>query len=113
LLALEQRHVIEATEERHPPHFHVAVLNQLPEQHANQLASATIQRPTNPAIPQRVQSAAGVVAEPIKGGSTYRVRAGDNLWTIAQRLNTTTKEIQTLNKLGTTHLRVGQQLKLP
>ena len=112
LLALEQAHVIEATEERHPPHFHVAVLNQLPERHAAQLANATITPPTQAPGSQRVQSAAGTVAEPVKGGS-YRVRAGDNLWSIAQRFNTTTKEIQTLNKLGTTHLHVGQELKLP
>lgn len=31
LLALENEHVIEATEEQHPAHFHVAVLHQLPE----------------------------------------------------------------------------------
>jgi len=31
LLDLESRHVVEATEERHPVHFHVAVLHQDPE----------------------------------------------------------------------------------
>jgi hypothetical protein len=119
LLALEDRHVIEATEERHPPHFHVAVLNQLPERRpATQLASATIPTPSKvgggpPAPPAPpAQTAAGEVAGPTRG-STYRVRAGDNLWTIAQRLNTTTDEIRSLNHLGTTRLRVGQQLKLP
>ena len=112
LLSLEQRHVIEATEERHPPHFHVAVLNQLPERRAAQLASATLSKPLPGAPTGRVQAASGEVAGPTKG-STYRVRAGDNLWVIAQRLHTTTKEIQNLNNLGTTRLRVGQQLKLP
>ncbi len=33
LVQLEGTRVIEATEERHPPHFHVAVLRQKPEQH--------------------------------------------------------------------------------
>lgn len=116
LLVLEQRHVIEATEERHPPHFHVAVLNQLPERRAGQLASATVPPPPKPNVPQRVQAASGEIAGPATGaaaGTTYRVRAGDNLWVIAQRLNTTTKKLQTINQLGTSRLRVGQQLKLP
>jgi len=42
LIALEDRHVIEATEERHPVHFHVAVLQQAPERPRRAiLASAT------------------------------------------------------------------------
>lgn len=117
LLALEQRHVIEATEERRPPHFHVAVLNQYPERHAAQLASTANQRSAQPksvaapTAPGRAESAAGELA--LKHGSTYRVRAGDNLWTIAQRLGTTPKDIQRANRLKTSRLRVGQTLKLP
>jgi LysM repeat protein len=113
LMALEQRHVIEATEERHPPHFHVAVLNQAPERPITQLASATVQRAPQVNSAEHEQTASGQVAGRVTGPSTYRVRAGDNLWTIAQRLNTTPKKLQTLNKLGTTRLRVGQRLKLP
>ncbi len=38
LVDLEDANVIEATEERHPPHFHVAVLRQKPEQHIQMAA---------------------------------------------------------------------------
>jgi membrane-bound lytic murein transglycosylase D len=43
---------------------------------------------------------------------TYRVRAGDNLWTIAERHNTTTDQLKKLNNLRTTRLKVGQELKI-
>jgi membrane-bound lytic murein transglycosylase D len=42
----------------------------------------------------------------------YRVSAGDSLWLIARRFNTTTKEIQRLNQLKSTRLYVGQLLKI-
>jgi hypothetical protein len=106
LLALEQRRVIEATEERHPPHFHVAVLDQEPERHSSQLASASAQRAAPGA-----RVAAGDVAG--RSGSAYRVRAGDNLSTIARRFGTNVDAIKTRNGLHTTRLRVGQQLTLP
>ena len=121
LLALEGRGVIEATEERHPPHFHVAVLRPSPvgTQIIASAASALSNKP-----PARVATSEGEVSPPSQpkpapdsakagSGSTYTVRAGDNLWTIARKHGTTTKTIQELNDLGTTRLRVGQQLKLP
>jgi len=43
----------------------------------------------------------------------YVVRRGDSLWEIANSFNTTTKAIQTLNKLRSTTLRIGQVLLLP
>lgn len=112
LLVLERRHVIEATEERRPPHFHVAVLDQEPERHATQLASATGARgsaPTRSAADAQVAS--GDVGA--RHGSSYRVRAGDNLWTIAQRFDTTVEAIKKKNRLRTSRLRVGQKLTLP
>jgi len=45
--------------------------------------------------------------------SNHVVRSGDSLWIIAKRYGTTTKKIQELNNLATTHLYIGQVLKLP
>lgn len=45
--------------------------------------------------------------------TTYTVKSGDSLWIIAKRFGTTTKEIQELNNLLTTRLRIGQVLKVP
>ena len=45
--------------------------------------------------------------------STHVVKSGDSLWIIAKRYGTTTKKIQDLNSLPTTHLHIGQVLKIP
>ncbi len=45
--------------------------------------------------------------------STHVVKSGDSLWIIAKRYGTTTKKIQDLNSLPTTHLHVGQVLEIP
>jgi membrane-bound lytic murein transglycosylase D len=45
--------------------------------------------------------------------STHVVKRGDSLWIIANRYSTTTKKIQELNNLATTHLHIGQVLKIP
>lgn len=59
LVDLEDRHVVEATEEHHPPHLHVAVLHQAPEPRILMLAAA--QRDSAKADGGKVRSAAGEV----------------------------------------------------
>ncbi len=163
LLALEDRHVVEATEERHPVHFHVAVLSQLPERPRSILASAAPALSTGAGtktavaggevLPTIGTSAPPAATPPSPGPSTpaavapvttplpvvkitasmskastkaaqakeakasasgtYRVKAGDNLWTIARKRGTTAEKIQQLNGLESSRLRVGQRLKLP
>jgi len=43
----------------------------------------------------------------------YVVRKGDSLWRIANRFGTTTKAIQSVNKLNDAYLRIGQVLMIP
>ena len=43
----------------------------------------------------------------------YVVRKGDSLWRIANRFGTTTKAIQSVNKLNDTYLQIGQILMIP
>jgi len=43
----------------------------------------------------------------------YTVVAGDSLWSIAQRFNTTVEEIKSLNNLTSNLLSIGQQLRIP
>ena len=124
LLALERQGILEATEERHPVHFHVAVLQRgkfAPETRAVASATATaapvVVSAVAPAIePTTTDSAAGTVEVPEKAApakpQTYTVRKGDNLSTIAKRLGLTVNRLKALNGLKTATIRPGQKLKI-
>ncbi|AWI07979.1 LysM peptidoglycan-binding domain-containing protein [Ereboglobus luteus] len=47
------------------------------------------------------------------GTNIYKVQAGDSLAVIARRYNTTVAQIQSLNKLTGTSIRIGQELVVP
>ena len=108
LVQLEDAHVIEATEEHHPAHFHVAVLHQ----QAEPVRVATnLQSP----VATHAQSAAattGSASGDLADVRTYTVRAGDNLWTIAHRYGTSSDALQKLNHLHSSRIRVGQVITL-
>ncbi|MEJ2643017.1 MAG: LysM peptidoglycan-binding domain-containing protein [Desulfosarcinaceae bacterium] len=50
---------------------------------------------------------------PYPKSGIYRVKRGDNLWILAKRYGTTTKEIQNLNNLKNSNLHIGQRLRIP
>lgn len=93
LLSLERAGVLEATEERHPPHFHIAVY---PSPYA-----AYVKRVTG--RPLHLASST----------DTYVVRRGDTLWEIARRHDTTVRRLVELNALPNERIRVGEKLKVP
>jgi LysM repeat protein len=104
LVSLESSGLIEAVEERTPPHFHVAVF---PRQYAqyvqgraggSQLAAAT-----------NLSTRAVAQSEAVK----YQVRRGDSLWTIARRNNLTVDELRRANDLRTSRILAGQVLLIP
>jgi len=75
---------------------------------ANGLASNTI------SVGQRLIIPAGSSPTPGEPQYTiYVVRAGDTLYSISRRYNVTVQAIMAANGLTSTHIRVGQQLRIP
>lgn len=107
LLSLEKRGVVEATRERFPPHYHVAVYPQLYRTYVDEQArgQATRVADARPATPAR--SARAVEAAP------YKVRRGDSLWTIARAHGTTVAELRSRNNLPGSRIFAGQVLEVP
>lgn len=91
LLGLEDRGLIEATEEHWPAHFHVAVF---PTPYTKYVAE---------------RKAAVAVAD----ATTYVVRAGDTLWDIARDHDVTVKAIVRANGLDEPTIVPGQELVIP
>jgi LysM repeat protein len=65
-------------------------------------------------IPAKTATASsGSSTTPASDSGTYKVKSGDTLSKIATVHKTSVKELQRLNNLTTTQIRVGQVLKLP
>ncbi len=88
---------------------------------ANGLVSSRIKPGQVLAIPGRGGAAAQVAAVdatsgasgPAGGDATYRVRPGDNLWTISRRFGTTTASLRQANGLASSRIKPGQVLTVP
>lgn len=110
LLGLERQGLIDATKERRPPHYHVAVF---PGPQPNLLAEA---EPASASPPAVSTAAPTKPTKPVKARASYRthkVRRGDSLWTISQRYDCTVKELKRANSMASSRLRPGQVLRIP
>lgn len=104
LLYLEGQGVIEATEERRPPHFHVAVF---PAPYRRYVANDGGGSET------RSASRGGSSSSSRRTRTTYRVRSGDSLWTIARRHDTTVDRLRAANDMRSNRIVAGQVLIIP
>jgi hypothetical protein len=102
LLYLENQGVIEATEERRPPHFHVAVF---PAPYRRYVGGG----PGEARTASRGESSSGSRSS----RTTYRVRSGDSLWEIARRHDTTVDRLRQANDMRTNRIVAGQVLIIP
>jgi len=91
LVYLEGAGVLEATRERQPSHYHVAVF---PEPYADY-------------VDQLTGSGDRVAV------SRYMVRAGDSLWAIARRHGTTVPKLRAANDIRGSRIYAGQLLTVP
>ena len=99
LLSLEARGVIEATRERRPPHYHVAVY---PKPYAAYVKELT------------TRAASGAGAAPAAEASVFHVvRRGDSLDRIARRHGATVEALRRANGLTSSLIHPGQSLRVP
>lgn len=101
LLHLERRGVAEATRERRPPHYHVALF---PHPYIRYIGGS-------PAAARAIVRAAA--STPAVEPEMYRVRRGDSLWSIARQYGTTVARLKALNGLDTSRVLAGQVLRVP
>jgi len=87
LLDLERAGVLEASRERRPPHYHVALF---PSQYAEYVAAIRL-----------------------TSGGEYRVQNGDSLWEIAEEHETTVAELRAANNMSGSRIYPGQVLTVP
>jgi nucleoid-associated protein YgaU len=104
LLDIEGEGAIEATEEHHPPHFHVAVF---PAQYTRYVGG----RPGSGS--SKSASSARRASRPSSGRTTYQVRQGDSLWTIARRHGVSVSSIKEANGMRSSSLSIGQRIVIP
>jgi hypothetical protein len=93
LMDLERAGVLEATRERYPVHYHIALF---PARYADYVS--------------RRQSRA---TEALADLMAYTVRSGDSLWAIAREHGTTVDELQRTNRLDDATIYAGQVIEVP
>jgi hypothetical protein len=119
LAQLEAQGIVEATEELHPIHLHVAVLQApgakvvLPNLVRGMVAAARV--PPTPVVFATVVSFAnGAVTLPARGARTYVVRQGDTLYDIANKTGVSVQALAAENgRVVKGTLTPGTTLKLP
>lgn len=93
LLELEEQGVVEATRERYPPHYHVAVF---PNPYARYVASLP-----DPSLPAPTEV------------THHRVRRGDSLWSIARDYGVDVDSLKAANQIRGNRIYAGQTLRIP
>jgi LysM repeat protein len=122
LAELESRGVVEATEEHHPVHLHIAVLKPPDARFTlpNLTNGVVVARLTPDRATMHAAAASGEVSPPPvpadsdRKGRVYLVRQGDTLWDVAQKLGVSVQALAEANhRSPKSVLRPGTTLMLP
>jgi LysM repeat protein len=123
---LEAERVLDATRERRPAHYHVAVFPAAYDGYVKSLrktAQADVTATPKSATSKMAIADAGstqATAPPAPSGpavrptpESYVVRSGDSLWTIARRFGISVNALKEANQLSRNRLQPGQKLLIP
>ncbi|MAD60502.1 MAG: hypothetical protein CMH49_03170 [Myxococcales bacterium] len=121
LLSWETQGFIEATREKRPPHFHIVIIpHRLNTTRLAQLKATQQQgrkkrskssRYTKNKHANRYAKRRGQKTSRMT--KTYRVRRGDSIWRLSRRWHVSEKAIKRINGLKSSHIELGQVLKIP
>ena len=118
LLSLEARGVLEATRERRPPHYHVAVY---PKRYAAYVRALTPGGADGSAETSRAARGSAETSRAARGSgetptaeaaTVHVVRRGDSLERIARRYGATVEGLRRANGLGSSLIHPGQSLRV-
>lgn len=111
LLSLEGRGVLDATRERRPPHYHIALFPSAYDGYVTQLATRAQPRAQDAA---RASASTTRIAQSSTDDTlSYRVRSGDSLWQIARSHSTTVNHLREINNLRSSRIYPGQVIEVP
>lgn len=106
LLSLERTGVLEATRERYPAHYHIALFPAPYASYVDRMASSESSPASSSSSATRTASAAAEIQR-------YEVRRGDSLWTIARDHGVSISELRSSNDLSNSRIYAGQMLRVP
>src|SRR5688500_5432851 len=112
LIALEQRHILEATLERNPPHYHVALFpaEYLAYVGASRTPSASRLKPTSAVVaralePEELPRPTGTVS-----ARHHTVQPHETMWSISRQYGMTVADLRAANGLTSNDIKIGQVL---
>jgi LysM repeat protein len=121
LLSLEGAGVLEATLERSPPHYHIAIFPQPYARYVAALtgtpasevrAAASVSPPVSPRGQDEVTKVA-IAEDGSRVTINHRVARGESLWTIARLYGVTESSLRAANGLSGSVILAGQALVVP
>jgi hypothetical protein len=107
LLYLEGRDVLEATREKHPPHYHVTVFPDPYMRYIGKASGVQVAKATSS------KSSKSKTALASSRSRKVRIGRGDTLWDLARRHGVSVSRLKQANGLRSSRLRAGQYLSIP
>ena len=111
LLSLERQGVLDATRERRPPHYHIALYPNQYDSYVTRLASLSTGETRD--VTRVAEAEERAISQSASDTMRYRVRSGDSLWEIARSHGTTVNQLRAINNLSSSRIYAGQVLEVP
>jgi LysM repeat protein len=113
LIALEDAGVLEATREKAPPHYHVAIFPHEYAAFVRVVSAPSRQQQIEPAPTSTRAVPASTSASSAGARPVHTVKSGETLWRISRTYGITVMALQVANGLVSPAVAAGQSLRIP